>query len=168
VQFIDFIDFIDWWSLMSDLKTAFAAIHRVNCEPELKFAAALIADAAESARGGDCESYAWIERCSLRWLYAITPAWDDCERVHRALLATIPAPAECVSTFEIPMQGGIPRGSRAPSRSPPSETAAFIQPLLPGLEVHHGHGDCLQEVRPRAPTELLRDQEREAQAVPGM
>ncbi len=79
---------------MSGLKQAFGSIHKINAPAELKFCAALIADAAETARSGDCESYVWIERCSLRWLVAIVPMEDDCERVQRALLATIPA-MEC-------------------------------------------------------------------------
>jgi hypothetical protein len=106
---------------MTGLKSAFAAIHRVNADPEKKFAAAMVASAAESARDGDCTAYVWIERCSLRWLHAITPDGDDCERVLKELLARIPA-LEC----------------DAASQS--SETSGYaVQLQIPGLEVHHGY-----------------------------
>ena len=77
---------------MSGLKSAFAAIHNVNAEPELKLCAAMVAAAAEDARHGDCDAFLWLESsCSLRWLVAIVPLEDDCERVRAALLATVPA-----------------------------------------------------------------------------
>ncbi len=134
---------------MSGLKQAFGSIHKINAPAELKFCAALIADAAETARSGDCESYVWIERCSLRWLVAIVPMEDDCERVQRALLATIPV-LECdAGTIGHPMGAGTPHGSPASFRCQPSESSLFIQPLLPGLEAPHGDGCDLPEMRAR-------------------
>ncbi len=108
--------------MTAGLKSTNARIHAAGASPEKTFAAAVVASAVEAARAGDCTAYAWLASpCSLRWLYAITPAWDDCERVQRTLLATIPA-LEC----------------DAASQS--SETSGYaVQLQIPGLEVHHGY-----------------------------
>lgn len=105
---------------MTGLKSAFAAIHRTNAEPELKFAAAMVASAVELAKAGDCDAYTWIEHCSLRWLYAITPAGDDCERIVTMLLQVVPEPVDCrdAATFQLP-----------------SESPAYEQLLLQLLEL---------------------------------
>lgn len=120
---------------MTGLKSAFARIHNINADPEMKFAAAMVAAAAEDARNGDCQAYQWLESpCALRWLVAIVPMDDDCERVRDALLDTIPEPADCKrsasGTFGYPMQAGIPHGSA-------SEMASVVVQLeltLPALE----------------------------------
>lgn len=64
----------------------------VKADPELKFAAALIAMAIEDARDGDSEAYRWLEHCSPRWLYAITPDGDDLDMIHERLLGTVTRP----------------------------------------------------------------------------
>lgn len=107
---------------MTGLRNAYAAIAAVNCEPEKKFAAALIASACEAARAGDQDAYAWIESPAvLRWLPAVT---DDCERVRAALLSSIPAPACSPDLCDV-------------AHFLPSVAATFYQSLLPGLETPH-------------------------------
>ena len=116
---------------MSGLKSAFAAIHSINAEPELKFAAAMVAAAAEDARHGDCDAFLWLESpCSLRWLVAIVPTGDDCERIQRALLATIPEP-ECPPLLATEWGEHM---MRRPFREPPSETSRHVVQLSLELE----------------------------------
>ncbi len=57
-----------------------------SASPELRFAAALVADALDASRNGDPEAYRWLEHCSRPWIDAVTPDTVNTETIHEALL----------------------------------------------------------------------------------
>lgn len=111
---------------MNTVKSMRAEFERISdATPEQVFVAVLIRDAAERATEGDVEAYEWLRRCSLRWWPSIVGE-ADCEVILDQLLQTVPEPVECrIDSTTL---------RYVPQYHPPSETAAFIQRLLPGLE----------------------------------